>query len=296
MSLNFNIHWVDDTPEFATPVIRTLKKKYAKREIELSASVVEDGENLEQHIRSSPVDLLVVDFNLDERNGDELILSLRQAGELMEIVFYSQNEDVHTKCPNSQGVYPCTRSHAESTISAAVDRFIERCQNVSVMRGIIISEAIDVENRLTEIVTSLFGDKSILFRERILNKRYLDFEKKRMLLKSVLNDKISDLKRDEATDEAELELLNRASVRLQEMKTEIIDQRNILAHCAKGLNKDGILVLTSLESKETPILFNDDWKNKIREDIKQHSNNLEIIRSHLVDWGMITEKVESGES
>lgn len=281
MSLIYKVHWVDDNLENAQSVIDGVKLKFPNNEITIEENIVDDGDDIKDVAESSSLDLFVLDYNLDGKNGDELIVDLRNSGELTEIVFYSQDPEVHKKCPKTDGVFPCERKDAEDEIVKVIKRFLERNSNISVMRGIIISEAIDLENKLTDIILSLFGDKSELFQLKILNKPILDFSKKFNFLQSVLNDKIAEER--EKKEDADLALLQRmkdVQTVLKNMKTEIIDQRNILAHSKKKV-EDGVLILKPLSKSGTPIKFNTEWKNVVRENIWKHTKNVAELRAIL---------------
>lgn len=280
MTLNYRIHWVDDTPEFAESVRDGIVEHFEDAEVNIHAEIVDDGGNIENTAFSESLDLFVLDYNLDGRNGDELIEALRRNGELTEIVFYSQDGSVCEKFLSEEGVHTCIREDAEEKIRNVVDRFLDRSKNVAVMRGMIISEAIDLENRLTSIVVDLFGEKKQLFQDKILNKPLLDFEKKRMFLQSVLKDSLSEARDLEPENIVKIKKLDRLTKSLNSFKEEIIDQRNILAHSEKKFD-DGVLKLTPL-TKGPPIVFDNIWKNNVRENIKKHMKNLHEIRGCLL--------------
>ena len=108
----------------------------------------------------------------------------------------------------------------------------------------------------------------------------MDFEKKRMFVQSVLKDHIEDENASSNPDTDKVERMNGLRSTLNEMKKEIVDQRNILAHSEKKFN-DGILTLSGL-SGAIPIKFDIEWKNTIRSNIKKHMKNLGEIRALLI--------------
>ena len=280
MNLKYRIYWIDDTPEFAASVQEDIFLRFKSDAIDIEIIDSEDGENIEEIARTTALDLFVLDYNLDGRDGEELIRSLRANGELTEIVFYSMDDAIHEKCKGLEGVHVCGRNDASETLKPVIMRFMDRCNNVAVMRGMIISEAIDVENRLTDIILELFGDKKTLFRNKIIEKPIMDFEKKRMFVQSVLKDHIEDENASSNPDTDKVERMNGLRSTLNEMKKEIVDQRNILAHSEKKFN-DGILTLSGL-SGAIPIKFDIEWKNTIRSNIKKHMKNLGEIRALLI--------------
>lgn len=276
MTLNYRIHWIDDDTDYSDSLFSNIEFEFNDR-IEFDPDFAVDGTKVEDLISSEHLDLIILDYNLDGAdNGDEVIKHLRKSGELTEIVFYSEDNDVYEKCADIAGVHICIRDDAEATISKVLKSFVERNNNVAVMRGVIISEAIDVENKLTEIILGIFGDKADLFQRRILNKPLLDFTKKHGFLSGVLNELLTQKKSETPADDEAIQKLENLRSILKTMPKEIVNQRNILAHSEKSF-EDGVLTLSSLNS-DPAIKFDDAWKNGIRANIKKHLKNLAELK------------------
>lgn len=285
MSLNYRIHWIDDDKHYPNSLLDNLKIEFNER-IVFEVDFAVDGAEIENLVNSEHLDLVILDYNLEgNQSGDEIINRLRKTGELTEIVFYSADPDVHKKCSEINGVHVCVRDDAEDEINKVLNNFIERNSNVAVMRGMIISEAIDVENKLTEILIGLFGDKADLFRRRILNKPLLDFTKKHGFLSGVVNELLAKKRSETPVDSDLVEQLENLKGILKTMPKEIVSQRNILAHSEKSV-VDGVLTLSSLNS-DPPIKFDDAWKNQIRSNIKKHLKNLAEIRLVLTEAELV---------
>lgn len=285
MSLNYKIYWIDDDDALPESLLEGLKINYEDA-FSFDYEIDGDGANLRTKLASEPIDLLVLDWNINgDENGLQLIEALRASGELTEIIFYSQDESVKNHCQDLMGVHTCLKGEADEKIKSVVNRFRDRTKNVALMRGMIISEAIDLENRLTDLIIDLFGEKGDLFRARVLNKPLLDFGKKHAFVNGLLKDRISSLKATENADEDKIKHLVEMKDVFNQMMKEIINQRNILAHSKKSF-EGGVLVLSSLNS-DPPIHFNDEWKNDIRANIKKHLTNLVAIREALVEESLI---------
>lgn len=279
MSLSYRVYWIDDDTDFPASVLENLKIEFTDDELEFDISVELNGRNLEAVSRSEHLDFVILDYNLDGKNGDVLLRDLRASGELTEVVFYSQDPDVHAKCEDLEGVHVCERNEAEDRISEVIRGFLARCKNVAVMRGMIISEAIDVENRLTELILDMFGDKAELFQTRILNKPFMDFGKKIFFVNGEVSDLIS---KENLKIRPDTQWINRLTVCKEVLKgldKEIMQPRNILAHSKKSF-EDGVITLAPL-TKSDPIKFDDEWKNNIRKNVKTHLENLASLREIL---------------
>ncbi len=285
MSLNYKIYWIDDDDDLPKSLEETIKLEFSDTFI-FDIEFVYDGENLNQKIQSEPIDLLILDYNLNgSKDGLDLLKEFRSSGELTEIIFYSQDPKVYDLCKNIVGVHVCVKGDAADKINMVISRFRDRTQNIAIMRGMIISEAIDLENKLTEIILYLFGEKSDLFRARILNKPILDFGKKHAFLNGLLRDLIEDLKKADTPETNKIKHLEDIKGIFNGMMKEVVNQRNILAHSKKTF-EDDVLVLSSLNN-DPPIRFNDEWKNQIRANIKKHLSNLVEIRIALHNEGLI---------
>lgn len=275
--LDYHIHWVDDSPDWVDSVKDPIEREFADGELNLKIATFESGEGIDEQLRAQSTDLVILDYNLPGKTGVELVQELRGRGNLVEIIFYSQDEGRKNDFESWDGIHSCHRDDAHEKLTGVIRRFIDRTKNVAIMRGMIISEAIDCENHLTEIILGLFGDKSSIFQEKILDKAYLDFEKKRMLVTSVLKDKKSSETASGASEESIAEITKCLAV-IGEMKKEIVDQRNILAHSEKSVNGDGVLVLKGLNKSQNEIEFTNPWKNEIRLNINKHIVNLREIQ------------------
>ena len=285
MSLDYKIFWIDDDDDLPASIREQLEIEFDQI-FEFDIEVEGDGRNLENKLASEPIDLLVLDWNIDgERNGLQLIDELRSSGELTEIIFYSQDDRVTENCKEIMGVHTCVKGEADEKIKSVINRFHERSKNVAIMRGMIISEAIDLENKLTEIISALFGTKSDLFRDRILNKPILDFGKKHGFVNGLLRDKLEELKAADMPDASKIARITAIKDVFNKMMKEVVNQRNILAHSKKKF-EDGVLVLASINS-DPPIHFTDAWKNEIRSNIKKHLTNLVAIKEVLTEEGLI---------
>jgi CheY-like chemotaxis protein len=89
MKPNFLILWVDDTKSFVesvqVPILDFLTEKGFTGGIELH----KDENGVLESLRRQEVDLIVVDYNLPKKNGDELIDEIRAKHYYQDIIFYS---------------------------------------------------------------------------------------------------------------------------------------------------------------------------------------------------------------
>lgn len=280
MSLDYRIHWIDDDKNYPQSLEDSLKIEFKNR-INFDFDFALDGSRVDELVDSEHLDLIILDFNLEhDQRGDSIIERLRDAGELTEIIFYSADPEVYGKCGGIEGVHVCIRDDVEDKIIETVEWFINRNNNVSVMRGVIISEAIDVENKVSEIILALFGDKSDMFKRRILQERYFDFGSKIKFINGAIKDLIAAEKKKVETNRIFVEKINCMKSILADLDDEVVQPRNTLAHAQKSV-VNGVLTLES-SNKSEPIKFDDTWKNKIRQDMKKHLQNLSKLKKELL--------------
>ena len=277
MSLNYRILWVDDSTAWVASIRPSIEEFMTENGLTPLITFQENGNEIENIFRVENIDLLILDQGLPGKNGDEIIKDVRRHGEITEIVFYSQDDEHLNAVSQWDGVRYTHRDDADETIKGVIKEFIERNKSITVMRGIIIAEAIDVENKLTAIIKKIFGDKADLFKNKILDKPWLDFAKKQMFVQSCLNDKLKEAGAQTPQDAALITKLSGCCDILKLLQTEVIDQRNILAHSDKETNAEGHLVLNALGGSTQKITFNNEWKNTIRENMKKQRANLQIV-------------------
>lgn len=283
MNIKFTVIWIDDTPDWVNSIKDNIESTIVTLELDANIIYEINGDNLEKHLHNASVDLLIVDHNLPGLNGDELIKQVRDKGNLTEIVFYSKDIDNCIPFEDWQSVYITDREEADEKIIEVVNHFSKKISDINLMRGMIITEAIDLENQLSEIILNIFDDKAELFRNRILEKRKLDFQAKCDFLCGYLNDSLKTLRNHDHPDNEHINKIENINVILKELMKDVGHPRNILAHSERSFNDEGQLELKGLSGALKRITFNNDWKNDIRENIQKHRKNLYEVGGLLLD-------------
>ncbi len=209
MNPSYRIIWVDDSPSWVDSVKEDIVEYLKLSGYEPEITVLDDGDGLVERCRSADVDLIIIDFRLPQKNGDALISEIRGSGRFTEIVFYSHEQLKGQNFPVMNGVFLCQRDEAVETIKRVIDLTLHKLRDIGVVRGLIISEAIDLEVMIEELVISEFEEKGGLLRERIVDKSFLDFETKWKVLHSAVEARI---KKCESVDlKGKLEAADRGS-------------------------------------------------------------------------------------
>ena len=275
MNPTYRIVWVDDSPAWVDSVRDEVVEHLNELGYEPNITVLEDGNGLVEHCRSADVDLIIIDYHLQGKNGDVLISEIRESGRFTEIVFYSQSDLGGVKLDAMDGVFSCRRTEAMGKIMSVIDLTLHKLRDIGVVRGLIISEAIDLEVMIEELVISEFEEKGALLRERIVDKSFLDFETKLKILRSALEARIN------ICEPADLkQKLEDAGRVLKKLSDDVGGPRNILAH-SRPESVDGKTVLRSINKRIPQITFDSIWLASLRATLRKHRENLHSLEALL---------------
>jgi CheY-like chemotaxis protein len=285
MKLDYNILWIDDTPNWVKSIESPLKKHFDELGYRLKIKLEKSGVNIVDLIKNPELDLIIVDFQLPNVTGKELIETIRKKHVLVEIVFYSQAGNPKDKFDTPpDGVYFTSREDAEERITAVIDLTLKKVQDINNIRGLVIAETIDIETKLGDVLASCFGDRGTLFRERLLDpEMQLDFGKKDKLLQGILKDRITELNKKngdgKATqkDQALLAALKELKAVYKLFPDEVIHPRNTMAHVERQWDENGKCILKSRAKGHRPICVDHDWCLNARKNLIKHMENLDKI-------------------
>ena len=276
MSIEYKILWVDDSPDWVSPVKDNITSHLEGRGYEPKIELNESGADVDTS-RLTDIDLIIIDYQLPGTKGDALIKQIRDKECLTEIVFYSQ-EAIETG-DRFYGVNYSTREDVEERIKQVVDETIKRAQDITLVRGFIIAEAIDVENILEGCMTKIFEDKGELFSEKVISAKppVYDADKKYRFVKEI----VSGLIKDSGEGTERIEELRDIDKTMKKLTTEVFDQRNILAHSKITINDDGSTTLEGINKETREINFSQEWLSRTRKNIAKHKDNLNKLKEIL---------------
>ena len=209
--------------------------------------------------------------------GDKLIKQIRDKEYLTEIVFYSQE----TIEPDDRfyRVNYSIRDDVEECIKQVVDETIKKAQDITLVRGFIIAEAIDVENILEECMAKVFEDKGELFSEKVIGAKppVYDAYNKFMFVKRIVKERKNDAQ--EGTNRyTQLKDIDEI---MNELDKVVFAQRNILAHSKITINDHGSITLEGINKPAKKINFNQEWLSRTRKNIAKHKEVLMQLKEIL---------------
>ncbi len=285
MSLDYKILWIDDNPTTIKSKVGQIKTFLEEQGFRSGISVIESGDNIEKYLSDPLLDLIVTDYRIqDDLNGKQLAEKIRSSDAMVDIILYSQvaGTDLYKEVGALDGVYISNRPELENKIKEVIEITIRRTQRVSNMRGIVISEAIDIENQIENIILAYYDTREKELAEELLSGDACnELGPKIRFLNSALKNIIASIK--DSTDTAEKKLLPDIEGLLSKAKkleNEVLKPRNMLAHVEHTIDNNKIF-LKSLKSGYEDIKIDSDCCKKMRQLFTKHASNLIQIKDFL---------------
>jgi CheY-like chemotaxis protein len=280
MSLNYKILCIDDNPRTIKSKLNQVEQFLKEEGFRPEITLIENDQDIDKYLDDPLLDLIVTDYYIrDELNGKQLAENIRGSEKMVEIILYSQKEgtDLYKEVGALDGVYISNREGLEDKIKDVIKITIRRTQNVSNMRGIVISEAIDIENHVEEIIISYFADKGDIVR-KALERSNFDFGKKVMILGSIAKKLRSNLNKDQKGFEKIADLV-------KSLCKDVVWTRNVLSHVKHKTDQNGQHILTSdIKSPDgtDTITINTEWYKETRKKLRMHSENLKAFADFII--------------
>lgn len=279
--MDFRILWIDDSPDWVKSIQGTIEEHIKDHGFTPNVILQEDDAKIDEYVFRPDIDMIIVDYNLNEKSGDQIIKYLRKKGNFLEIIFYSQDGTVllDKLSAHTEHVHCAARDDVEDKIKELIDFSKYKCANLGYMRGSVIAEAIDIENILEQIIVAFYGNT---FRKSVLEKLgpLYDFAKKGMGVQSLLKESCSGLekKSGKTSDENNrLKALKECRDIMKKFGDDVVDKRNILAHAQKEWGTDGKLHLSSVNKTQNVIDVSREWMMEMRSVLAKYRGVLNQI-------------------
>lgn len=198
MKLEYKILWFEDNPEIVDDLIGPGIKNYLDSlGFVYQCTHRENGDNLDEMIENKNYDLILTDLNLGEEHetGEKVVKHIRDGNILTEVLLYSADESgINRVIENTDHLiervsFSVGIEHLAGKTNEIIDLTIKKVQDIRNMRGLVISEAIDLENKMKEILQDYL---------RLLDENGNEV-KLQKLLEDIFNKKI--IQQDEQLDE-----------------------------------------------------------------------------------------------
>ena len=292
--LKYKALWIDDSTESRDTKIEGIGEFLIDEGFVFEPILKEDAEDIGKHLNDPELDIVITDFN--GINVTELVDKVQALEKYIDLVLYSENPPLEfdNVARSYPWIYPCTRDDVEDTIKKVIQSTIRRTQNVINMRGIVISEGIDVENQIEEIILSYFQNEKDLAQKILDARNTCDFGKKIAFLHSILNKVnkyLNNIIADTSLSSAIREECKQYVVEFTPLRNickklakQVMEPRNILAHVEYVINEDNKPFLKSLERGYEAIVIDSQWCKEKRLALNEHQQNLGEIKKFIEAW------------
>jgi len=290
MKLRYKTLWIDDEPESIEPNIDDIAEYLEELGFIFEpASIFSEYKEI-QSLTLNSYDLLLIDYHLTNENGDQIIRQIRDKDIFTNVVFYSSSEPkiLREAVFNAEidGVYCVNRESVDMVekIKSIIDVNIKKVQHLSNVRGLMITEMCDLENKLLQIIRKYIGvlgtDKSPAYISEIKEKLCKSYNERIVkinsddidILSSNLFEAYSKFQRVMGISKKNGLVNTELREVLKLFNDEVISIRNILAHVKETLAESGETIISYKD-----FIFDENKCIEIRKNLKKHHENLNAI-------------------
>ena len=303
MKLEFRLLVVDDYPDGIGQAIESLKE-YLEAEgfsldYETQTDFSEEGLSDLTKLDGKNYDLVMVDYNLgqpDIINGAGAAGELRRELPYTDMIFYSSISERKLLGILAEhfvpGVFVAMRDNLDEALTGLADTIIGKAVDLNHMRGIAMAEVAEMDVLMEETLVHAFGhaDSGAVeaAKTRTIERLCERAAKDATLLQKRLDEgNLLDVVRDSRlfTSAHKYQAIRRvakdlpekpsqALTSLQSYETDIIGNRNMLAHVKEGSTEDGESILRSIKGN---VIIDDDWMTDFRMKLKEYRTALTTI-------------------
>lgn len=303
MRINYNILWLDDDKKALSngreeDIKEYLQSKGFNPNIQHYYNVNDAEKNKENY---DSYDLILSDFNLDpNKTGAFFINLIRSKNIITEILLYSANNininDIISDYGYLNRVTICNIRDLDENIIKLIDITIRKTQDISSLRGLIMSETTTIDNYIENIISEISNitefkdtvlnckiDKTDCIRENLVDKfKLIDSKNYRRVYKDdmlfsakpkydLLCDIINKIgKNDKKLQEIEKRISN---------YDKIIKIRNEFGHCEQIARQDGT---ECLKVKDIEKEYDEQECIKLRKSIREYNLVFEELYEYIV--------------
>lgn len=275
--MQFKIFWIDDSLKWVQSVRDQIEEAFTTQHFIPDISHFGEAELARAPILGSYADLILVDCNLPkDTRGEVFIKSLRQNRCFAHVLFYSQDANNLTALQADRHfLHVSHRDGIIDTCHEIAEQAFRKYKHPAFMRGLLLSEFIDLENVMEDLIVQCFKSEGEYFRKSILYKggESYSLSTKQKFISRLIKEAAAinpDINKAIAT-------INFTGAQFNE---KILNRRNILAHAHPEYQDQAGSII--LKSSIADIDFNWNWFHETRESIHNFKNMMrEIINLNL---------------
>lgn len=267
--MKFNIIWIDDSKTWVKSVEEEVKDVFEEIGFEPNIIIFSETEEASDFIAANYADLIMVDCNLpDDVRGDDFIKQLREKRCFAQIIFYSQDDDnLQSLKQDKRFIHTTHRSEIHSTLADVATFSYRKYTHPAFMRGLLLSEFIDLENLMEDLVSQCFRSEADYFRETVIHQggESFSFSTKQKFISRLIKESC----RENKNFNVKIDQIGFSSRRFQE---KILKNRNILAHASLVYDAESESI--TLKSFIKDIQLTPSWFHETRGYIQEHKEKI----------------------
>ncbi len=298
----FKIYWFENEDDWLESTKERLIEQFEDSNIELEIIPYKTLQDVDKIDSETEIDLMLMDYHLGDVKGNDLIIALRDKNVLCNIIFYSQDPDFATSLQEAEGVFTTARANIGSELTKSVNDCDIITGNVSNMRGKFITGAVDLEEKMNEVLCNfLESAKGDFLKEHIVQTEFFNTMAKKKVISKIADFLLENLKNNleklKILEESEglkileeleeKETLNREIAKLNKTKSvfkkyddEIIHVRNTLAHSKHYVSDNNETIFINKAKNETYII-DEKWIRDKLAHLTKHSINLDRLKGFI---------------
>lgn len=270
--MKFRIIWIDDSQSWVNSVTENMIEAFTEAKFDpIIEKFTEVNNAVHEAISNNYLDLLVIDCNLPGINGNQFIIELRSKRCFSHIVFYSQDaSNLALLQSDSHFSHVTPREDFSSVIELVADQAYRKYNHPAFMRGLLLSEFIDLESLLDDLISQCFKGESAYFKQSIIEKGGESFglgTKQKFISRLIKDSRTIDSKLNSVLDDINFSA--------SQFTDKIIQRRNILAHAYPEY--DATTHKVKLISAFPDTDFDADWFYETRTSIHLFKNKIKRL-------------------
>lgn len=254
------------------------------KQLGLKMNLLQDdsGECIATYLNDYPIDVVFTDMSMEQSDdGLRVIDMIRAESDLIDILLYSgktYKPDDYKQASHYTAVKLVEDKKIVDPAKTLIERNLSKWNDMIFLRGIVISNVIELEIKLNSILAKFFKipeENKIVFNDLLLENFSITLEGKKKVLKSILE---------------KLGIYNDFKKILEDIEY-LQKRRNYLAHCKPDYEKRN-LVYQMGEPKK----FEEDDMKKIFSVLKSVDEKLKQVSEKIIEAqsGEVSETPESG--
>ncbi len=263
--MKFKIIWIDDSRTWVKSVYSEVKDAFINLELVPEIIEFQETEPAKKAILDTYADLILVDHTLPGgMRGDEFIRELRTNRCFAHVVFYSQDADnLQAMNEDKHFIHVTHRDSITGTLENVADQAYRQYKHPAFMRGLLLSEFIDLENLMETLISQCFKGEADYFQRTVIHKGGESFSlyTKMKFITRLISESIDKDSTLKGTFDA-------IGFTANKFDKSIVKKRNVLAHAYPEY--DIATGCITLMSAINTVVFNADWFHETRDDIHKH--------------------------